>query len=301
MGRLCATLLLTLSFVSIGNAIKSKRTVRRFLQAPGDSDDMPLCKIGTRAGFNSSVLVYLNKDNSRSLAFDTDDVGTQTQVVCKGPAPSGCLNFKASRMVEVPSCANVECDCDRDVSDLEFVYMKKMMKEAIPMCEGQSSGFRALMIGLGGGALPEYFLGHCPEGTSVESVEYDPRVIEAATHFFGLHVQAGVNEVENNDASQAVQARARAGKKYDLIMVDCFASEGFVPPSCRNDAFVSGMHSILNSGGSVIQQVWTKQYESTLATYEHTFGKNSTEGIDAEMQVSWLIKATVPGATLLPQ
>mmetsp|Transcript_30287 Transcript_30287/g.48906 ORF Transcript_30287/g.48906 Transcript_30287/m.48906 type:complete len:297 (-) Transcript_30287:98-988(-) len=289
--------ILLASFNAFGDGRSLRRSSVATLKVRNDYEDLPFCQFGGRPGFNGSVAVYLTKDNTRSFSFGVEDAGTQTEVACNGPIPLACSTRSATKLEEVPPCDDFACDCVSDSSTLQFVYMKKMMKEAIPMCELQQSGFHALMIGLGGGALPQYLLSHCPSGTSVESVEYDPRVIDVATHFFGLHVAAGVNEVENNDGGKAVQARVENGKKYDLVMVDCFQSEGFVPDSCRDERFVSGLHAILKNGGAVIQQVWGRQYQSTLGTYEKVFGKQNTLGIDAELEVSWLIKATVPSTS----
>mmetsp|Transcript_39272 Transcript_39272/g.72309 ORF Transcript_39272/g.72309 Transcript_39272/m.72309 type:complete len:299 (+) Transcript_39272:78-974(+) len=269
---------------------------QKFLQTRRGFDSVPFCQFGRRVGFNDAVAVYINSDNSRSFSFGAEDTGTQSQISCNGPVPSHCASRLSSNPRQISSCEEVSCSCKADASSLQFVYMKKMMQEAVPLCEVQASNFQTLMIGLGGGALPEYLLAHCPEGTSVESVEYDPRVIDVATKFFGLRVAPGVSEIENNDGGKSVQARAAAGKKYDLILVDCFQSEGYVPDSCRDEAFVSGLHALLKSGGVAIQQVWGGQYKETLSTYQHVFGQEHAIGIDAELEVSWLIKASLASA-----
>merc|ERR1719282_926529 len=111
-----------------------------------------------------------------------------------------------------------------------------------------------LLVGLGGGALPAYVLAHCPEGSKVESVEYDPRIVSAATQFFGLNVIPGVNEVDN------------------------FQAGGKVPEHCSSKAFVHAVRAILKPGGKAIQQVWAPQYKSLLVTYEIEFGKDHTQG-----------------------
>merc|ERR1719162_2632429 len=75
------------------------------------------------------------------------------------------------------------------------------MDTTVPMCTEANGNFKSLLIGLGGAALPEYMLQHCPKGTELESVEYDPRVVKAATNFFGLQLAPNINEVENKGAS----------------------------------------------------------------------------------------------------
>jgi len=179
--------------------------------------------------------------------------------------------------------------CEPDTSSLQFVYMKKMMDIALPMCEQKEDGFNALIIGLGGGALPEYLLEHCPQSAQIESIEYDPRVIDVATNFFGFHVVPGRNEIQNRDGGEAVKERVEAGKKYDLVLVDCFQTGGHVPDSCRSNDFITGLHSILKPGGKAIQQVWGSQYDSILGAYSNVFGKDHAQGENVQLQVNFLI------------
>lgn len=259
-----------------------------------DDDSMPFCVFGGEGNFNGTVQVFVSKDNTRSLAFGSDDIGTQTQTKCAGETPSSCLGARANKLADVQSCELLSCPCDPDMSSLEFVYMKKMMATTMPMCQEGSGNFNSLLIGLGGAALPEYMLKHCPTGTQVDSVEFDPRVIQAATEFFGLHLAPGINEVENNDGGAAVQKRAEQEKKYDVVLVDCFERSGHVPDSCRDKAFAQNIHKILRPGGKFIQQVWGSQLDSTLATYQGVFGKDNSVAQNAELKVSWLIVSTVP-------
>lgn len=272
----------------------SKRAQTGMLSMARDDDDtMPYCVFGGQGHSNSTVQVFVGKDNTRSLAFGSDDIGTQTQTKCKGDAPESCVDIRLNKLADVPSCDSLSCPCEPDMSTLDFGYMVKMMDTTVPLCQEASHDFKALLIGLGGAALPEYMLQHCPKGTAVESVEYDSRVIRAATNFFGLHLVPGTNEVESNDGGAAVQERAEQGRKYDVVLVDAFESSGHVPDSCRDQAFAQNIYKILKPGGTFIQQVWKPQLDSTLATYQGVFGKDNSVAQDAELQVSWLIVSTV--------
>jgi len=272
----------------------SKRARAGMLSMARDADDltMPYCVFGGEGPVNGTVQVFVGDDNTRSLAFGSDDIGTQTQTKCKGDVPPSCQGIRAKKLADVQSCDSLSCPCEPDMSSLDFGYMVKMMDSTVPMCTEADGNFKSLLIGLGGAALPEYMLQHCPKGTEVESVEYDPRVVKAATNFFGLHLAPNINEVETNDGGVAVHERAEQGNKYDLVLVDCFESSGHVPDACRNKAFAENIHKILKPGGKFIQQVWGQQLKSTLATYQGVFGKDNTVAQDAELQVSWLIIST---------
>ena len=130
----------------------------------------------------------------------------------------------------------------------------------------------------------------------MESVEFDPRVVKAATNFFGLHLTPGTNVVQRDDGGHAAQERADAGTQYDLVMVDCFQSSGYVPDSCRNQALAQNAHKVLKPGGKFIQHLWAGQLDSTVATYRGVFGNSSVVTRDAELGVSWLIISTLASA-----
>lgn len=291
----CARGVSSLLFITGCGALRfSKRARSGMLSMARDDDEtMPYCVFQGGGDFNSTVQVFVGKDNTRSLAFGSDDIGTQTQTKCKGDAPDSCLGIRMNKLVDVQSCNSLSCPCEPDMSTLDFGYMVKMMDTTVPMCQEATGNFKSLLIGLGGAALPEYMLQHCPKGTEVESVEFDPRVVKAATNFFGLHLSTGTNEVETNDGGAAVHERAEQGSKYDVVLVDCFESGGHVPDSCRNQAFAQNIRKILKPGGKFIQQVWNPQLDSTLATYQGVFGKDNSVAQDAELQVSWLIVSTV--------
>jgi len=267
-------------------------------------DDTPFCIFGERGNFGGNVQVFVGHDNVRSLQFSGDGIGTQTMVSCTGDVPQNCglPRLVAKNVNDTQSCDMLECPCEPDTSKLQFSYMEDMMKEVQPMCElaaedfsmrGPDAGpFHILLIGLGGGALPEYTVQHCPKGTKMESVEFDPRVIDAATGFFGLHLQKGLNSVENGDGGAAVAKRAESGEKYDVVMVDAFQSAGKVPDSCKNTAFIQNVKKILRPRGKLIQQIWSPQYELVIEDYKKIFGEDKVKGTDIELGVNHLIIAT---------
>lgn len=274
------------------------------LQQDDFDDNKPYCVYGTRGSHGGHVEVFVGHDNVRSLAFDGDDLGTQTMVKCKGDLPQTCAGPRpvAKSLNDTQACDWLSCPCEAETSSLQFSYMTDMMNEVVPMCEiagedpmRESKGpFRILLIGLGGGALPMYTLNHCPKETSFESVEYDPRVIDTATNFFGLALAKGRNSVEANDGGKAIQDRVQRGEKYDVVMVDAFGPGGKVPPSCRDQAFITGAKSILKPGGKVIQQIWSPEYEKVIEDYKKAYGEDRVKGTDIELGVNHLIIAQNP-------
>lgn len=274
--------------------------------------DRPVCAYGARDGFKGSVSVYVDQEqNLRYLTFDDDTTGSQTEVKCKGQVPASCAPDTVAapppgvNATPVPArdCSTVDCPCDRDnEANLDFSYMTSMMTDISPMCEVRSEfnqaeqgPLRVLLVGLGGGALGSYMLAHCPkDSVHLETVEYDPRVMEIAENFFGFKVMPGVSEVENSDGGAAMAKRASSGEKntYDAVLVDCFMGGGKVPDSCKNQDFITNVKEILKPSGKLIQQIWSPQYEKVIKDYQKSFGEDSVEGRDIEFGVNHLIVAT---------
>jgi spermidine synthase len=216
---------------------------------------------------SDGVQVWLRSDNSRSMTFGGDTLGSQTSVFCKGSVPSSC---QAS--TPPSSCAQVQCACDPDTSQLEFPYMRAIAKEVVSdgTCTGSSQS-RLLLIGLGGGALAMYLQSHCPN-LEIDAVEANKHVVDVAYHLFGLDSSGSKVSVERADGGVAVQSRVASGAQYDFIVVDCFQAQGQVPESCRSEAFISGLRSLLNPRGKALQQVWQGQYNSILYKFQNEFG-----------------------------
>lgn len=286
----------------VEGALRKSGRDHAFLAAQ-DSEHL-LCNLGPTDGFNGSVQVWVDtRQNTRALTFNGDGLGEQTLITCKGfLSGEACNSGRGTSELEAltsaaagPNCDTVDCPCDADSSSLQFGYMVKMMDELSGPCALATGGgerFRVLLIGLGGGALPNYLLDHCPSA-DVESVEYDPRVVDVATRFFGVRTSPGHNSVENNDGGAAVADRAAQGEgRYDAILVDCFQSGGKVPESCSSDAFINNARKILKGGGRVVQQIWSPQYEDVIKHYRKSFGETNVKGTDIELGINHLIIAS---------
>jgi len=158
-----------------------------------------------------------------------------------------------------------------------------MVDQVVPRCAGKraAAGYRVLLIGLGGASLPDYVLSRCGKGTRFESVEYDPRVIEAAEAFFGFSTSEGRSEVERGDGGLAVRRRSQQGERYDVVMVDAFAPGGNVPASVSDTAFASNVLSILKPGGKLVQHILTAdlQEDPLLKRYQQVFGDSAVQEV----------------------
>jgi spermidine synthase len=82
---------------------------------------------------------------------------------------------------------------------------------------------RALMIGLGGGSLPKFFLKHLRR-TKVRVVELDPRIVATARTHFSLPADDERLAVEIGDGAEAL-----APECCDVLVVDAYHDEAHVP------------------------------------------------------------------------
>mmetsp|Transcript_58316 Transcript_58316/g.123748 ORF Transcript_58316/g.123748 Transcript_58316/m.123748 type:complete len:236 (+) Transcript_58316:341-1048(+) len=171
--------------------------------------------------------------------------------------------------------------------------------DVLPRCLATppTETFRVLFVGLGGGALPTYLLEHCKgRSVAVETVEYDPRVIKAATDFFGFKVDNTTNQVECSDGGAAVSRRA--GKRiYDSVIVDAFGADDSVPESCSDQSFANATWSMLRPGGKLIQHVWFRQLLGVMNIYKNQFGANHVSDRTVSMFANYLITATYEGSS----
>jgi spermidine synthase len=106
-----------------------------------------------------------------------------------------------------------------DADDLPMLYSRTVSLAAIYPQEIR----HVLVLGLGGGAIPFYLARFLPDAT-IDSVELDPGVIDAAKKYFGLreterfHLIAGDGRVYLN----------RHRDLYDIIVLDAF-SGSYIP------------------------------------------------------------------------
>lgn len=255
------------------------------------ANDSPVCELPASNGAGDPLQVYVNDHNTRYVVFANDGLDEQTKVQCQGDVPSGCSpNSNSTR-----NCGEFQCACNR-TAETQFAYVKKIMEQITPECNGMRTdkSYQALVIGLGGGSLPEQILAACPDSTSVETIEYDQRFLDAATRFFGFNLEPGRNEVHIGEGGEAVRYRAATGQKYDVVVIDAFSSGLKVPDSCSDKEFVKNLKAILQPGGMAIQNILSPQYQQVIKSYQQIFSEDNVEGEDVQLHFSHLIVASAP-------
>lgn len=240
-----------------------------------DETEVKLFTFDTESGFDRTVKVFADsEDNTRYVQFGRpgyiDDGFIESMVKCKGTLPKSCLDKSPGST----------CPCELDLKHTPYgLYQKHMLELLAPYCSASESKHRILLVGLGGGALAQHIQGRCSQTTEVDAVEYDPRMIKAASQFFGLRPTPGKLTVSQGDGGAVVAARAKAGQRYDVVLVDAFAGGPHVPESCRNTTFINNLHRLLKPGGLVVHNIKV-DYQQAFPLYQSSFGNSAVSTVE---------------------
>lgn len=226
--------------------------------------------------------------------------------------------FAIANSDEKMNCDNIgnQCPCTQpSTAHLEgqFGYIHtiaKLMKgpcgsrsrfPTLGVLEDGSPGLEVLMIGLGGGNIAQYLQSSCHNLLRMVVVELDLRVVKTAKTFFGLNFTVSDNTdvtlVDDDfavvvaDGGEAVHNTSPEGSRFDVVVVDCFAVHGMVPPSCSSHTFVDDVHTILKPGGLVLHHVWAKQEPALAKRYKPVFGSVTKHDVPFTTGLNFVLSA----------
>jgi spermidine synthase len=175
-----------------------------------------------------------------------------------------CLKFARRMTASMRETCIDTTNPDRHV----FSYTRSMIGALYLAPEPRS----ALIIGLGGGVLATTLAKLRPD-LDIDTVEIDPAVTRIAEKFFdfkrGPHLR-----VTEEDGRVFVKRAAKAGAKYDLIMLDAYDHQ-YIPEHLLTREFLEEVKSILAPGGVLAANTFThnRLYDNESATYEAVYGQ----------------------------
>lgn len=128
-----------------------------------------------------------------------------------------------------------------------------------------------LIIGLGGGSLPQALSGMLPQ-TAIDVVEIDPAVVKVARRYFNFSPGPRTRVFEE-DGRTFVKRALREGKSYDLIMLDAYDHE-YIPEHLLTREFLQEVRQLLKPGGVVAANTFSSSrlYDNESVTYRAVFG-----------------------------
>ena len=118
-----------------------------------------------------------------------------------------------------------------------------------------------LIVGLGGGTLVGVLQRVLPDA-DIDVAEIDPAVVRVASTYFGLQAGPRVH-IHEDDGRVYVKRALRAGRKYDLVMLDAFDHE-YIPEHLLTQEFLREVKGVLAPGGIVAANTF-----SSSRLYDH--------------------------------
>jgi spermidine synthase len=130
----------------------------------------------------------------------------------------------------------------------------------------------ALIIGLGGGVLPSTLAKLRPE-LEIDTVEIDAAVVRVAQNYFDFRTGPKMRVIEE-DGRVFVKRAAKAGAKYDLIMLDAFDHQ-YIPEHLLTREFLLEVKNILTPDGVLAANTFSNAtlYNNESVTYESVYGE----------------------------
>jgi spermidine synthase len=128
---------------------------------------------------------------------------------------------------------------------------------------------RALLVGLGGGALPMFVHHACPRAR-IDVVDIDPVVVHAARQYFGFKQDERLRvTIEDGRRFLAI-----GSGQYDLVILDAYGRSG-IPRHLMTLEFLEAVKRRLSPGGVVVGNLWASVhnplYPAMLRTYAASF------------------------------
>ncbi len=169
-----------------------------------------------------------------------------------------CLHFSKTRGVQ--SAMRL----DAPVA-LELQYSRSMMAAFALVPEAKD----VLLVGLGGASIPKFIQTHFPE-VRLDVAELDMDVVKVCRTFFEFKGTPNVR-VFVMDGRLYLK---RAEKRYDLILLDAYASE-YIPFHLTTIEFIRLVRDHLKPGGAVASNLWERNvnrfYHAELRTFQEVF------------------------------
>lgn len=198
--------------------------------------------------FRASSIIYQEKSLYRNI------------VVAEGEGHR-CMKF--GRLHARQSCIMLS-----DPNRLVLNYSHGMLASFFAIENPQ----RVLVIGLGGGVLPNALHNLNPL-LDIDAVELDPAVVRVARSHFG-YVTDEKSKVYESDARVFIRSQGRLGEKYDLIFIDAFDKD-YIPEHLLTVEFLTQVRNLLRPGGLVASNTFAAGAlaGSEAATYQSVFGE----------------------------
>ena len=151
---------------------------------------------------------------------------------------------------------------------LVFPYVRMSMGGLLLNSEPK----RVLMIGLGGGSIPNVLEELYPN-VHIDIVEIDEAVVRVAKQYFGFS-ESSRKQVHVNDARVYIKRAGLKKLQYDLIILDAFTGD-YIPEHLMTKEFLEESRALLSEGGVLVANTFSTSnlYDHESVTYAEVFGQ----------------------------
>jgi spermidine synthase len=174
-----------------------------------------------------------------------------------------CMLFRARRGLGRESCKNTA-----EPEKFVFEYASMMMASLFLNPDPE----RILIIGLGGGTLPDALQAMLPNAV-IHTVEIDPAVERIAMEYFDFTLGPNT-ESFISDGRVFVKRALNDGVKYDLVMLDAFEAD-YIPEHMLTQEFLEEVKGIMTPDGVLAANTFSGSalYDYESVTYRAVFGE----------------------------
>jgi spermidine synthase len=154
-----------------------------------------------------------------------------------------------------------------DPAHLEFEYARIAL---IALALARNPPERVLVVGLGGGTLPQFLRMAYPDAR-IDVAEIDPAVVRVAEDYFNLRQDERLR-VHVGDGRAFVESAAPGS--YDIIILDAYGV-GTVPRHLTTVEFLRAARTALRPDGVAVSNIWGPNinalYRDMLSTHRAAF------------------------------
>lgn len=173
-----------------------------------------------------------------------------------------CLKFSIRSDPRNQSCKDL-----RRPQHLVFGYTRMMMAALLV----NPAPSRILVVGLGGGSLPEALAVLLPQA-QMDLIEIDPAVVRVAETYFEFRPTPRM-QIHAVDARVFGKRAALRGARYDLILLDAFNGD-YIPEHLMTREYLEETPGLLTPNGVLAANTFaiSSLYDHESVTYSSVFG-----------------------------
>jgi spermidine synthase len=214
--------------------------------------------------FIAAVFISQEGNAQRGIREIHQERSLYRNIIVTEDSTRRCLRFTITRRTG----QNQSCRFLENPQELVFPYAKMTLSSLLV----QDNPQRILIIGLGGGTLPEVYHTLFPDAEIIIS-EIDDAVLSVAEDFFDFE-QTDKIKVDIGDGRVYVKRAALRNETFDLVIIDAFNGE-YIPEHLMTEEFLEEIRLLLTEDGMLVSNTFStsRLYDAESQTYHNVFGE----------------------------